>query len=546
MARFYQTSNAQYVDYLQPQEGAAEGAGATISSAFGDIKSIPEDRQILAETLAGYESEINQLTQELQANPKGLKALEPRISSLRQRIAMDRQTGVLKAIGDRYAQDEATRKGILDNLKDDPFQATRATQLYQASIQPLGFDPETKTYNQIAPFQVAKPFLQPQQQDWAKTYGDQIQETLLDEFSRKENLDQYNTLFTRGELEGVTADRALRILAQRVTPDMIAAADQQRVFYGLQGDSEQNFLTPDGKPNLNTQLGRLISSTADSVTRTTMDAFRTKTENVGAIEQAKYRVQNQDAEWWSRRIGTIWRNAGTDNPASRNQAVVGEVTSALRGIKTPDGYVVERIEIGDDGKPYVVQKKSGTPPELKDFPTTDLYDEAVRQWERSAEQRRVQFDISSLPAYGFSEQYTAKIGTAARNLPNYSEVREDFEGRDTGITQQRTGARTQGRRTRETGQSIVADVFARNNSAPLTPTIVNQIRDTARRAGLELTEDEVRDEYNRLSAGVQPVERPAPGRPQQPRRPQQGQPQGQQQGQQREQSRVSWQQISGE
>ncbi len=450
MARFYKTSSAEFIDYLQEPESTGAAEASDVSSAFADIKAIPQDRELLANILSGYEAEINEMTQELQANPRGMRALEPRISSLRQRMAADRQTGPLKAIEDRYNQDVANQKGILDNLQDDPVLAAKAMEDYRANIPALNFDPQTKMYNQINPMEVAKPLTQEDWTKWTTSRAGIVENTLLQELSNVEQLDRYTQLHTRGELEGVLKKRATEIFATAITPDMIKAEDQRRRYYGLAGDPETNFIDSQGRLNLNTTIGRLLNSAVESVTRESLKNWRTVDEDEGRIEAMKSRISNQPASWWSDKLSAVWDNRGTDMARSRSQTVAREISSMLQGATTEDGYVVENVEINmSTGEPEVFLRYTPDKPEIDPLLPQDIKNRMLSDWRASIRTKKVPLNIEFLPQLGFSPQFAGQIGVYSQSKPNYSRTGERFEGRRTNLDEQRRDARDQARRARE-------------------------------------------------------------------------------------------------
>lgn len=430
MARFYQTSEMDFIDYLQEPQDAA--SAATVSSAFGDINSIPEDREILNNVLSGYEAEINEMTTELQADPRAMKRLEPRIASLRQRMAQDRQTGILKAIEDRYNQDIAAQEGLATSLKDDPIQLSMAAQEYRSTIPPLNFDPQTRTFNQITPMSVAKPLLQKDWEDWKTSNAERVEETVLDMLQERQKLDPTNTLLTESKVMGVTRERATASLAAAITPDMVRAAEQQRRYYNLGGDPEGKFLNQDGTPNLNTQIGRQIASTVEAISRTTIDKWRNVVGNKAAEMAIGNRLQNQPAEWWAQKLSAAWGGVGAEDRMSRERSLAAtqEMSGMLVGTKTKDGGVVERVERATNGEPAMVVRYNNQPkPTFSETTPQEERQRLMREWEESSTTRRIPLDVSALPTAGFSEEFTGKIGTFATQMPNWD--RSNFRFRAT-------------------------------------------------------------------------------------------------------------------
>jgi hypothetical protein len=450
MARFYKTSSADFIDYLQEPESSGAAGATDVSSAFADVKAIPQDRELLSNILSGYEEEINAMTQELQANPRGMRALEPRIANLRQRMAADRQTGPLKAIEDRYNQDVANQKGILENLESDPVLAAKAMEDYRANIPPLNFDPQTKMYNQINPMEVAKPLTQEDWTKWTTSRAGIVENTLLQELSNVEELDKYTKLHTRGELEGVLKKRATEIFATAITPDMIKAEEQRRRYYGLAGDPETNFIDSQGRLNLNTTIGRLLNSAVESVTRESLKNWRTVDEDEGRVEAMRSRMANQPASWWSDKLSAVWDNRGTDMARSRSTAVAREISSMLQGATTEDGYVVENVEINaSTGEPEVFLRLTPPKPEIDAFLPQDVKDRLLSDWRASIRTKKVPLNIEFLPQLGFSPQFAGQIGVYSQSKPNYSRTGERFEARRPTVEEQRRAAGEQPRRARE-------------------------------------------------------------------------------------------------
>lgn len=374
MARFYNTSQTDFVDYNagQRQQQQQQPSGGMAADLFGDINALPQDRPRLQDIISGYESEIDGVVSQLQANPRAVRQLQPQIQSIRQRLAMDKTAGELKAISDRYNQYSEVRKRYTESLKDDPFQATMALNELDASLEPIQFDPQTGSFNQIQPQAYVAPLTDADKNKWFSTYVPKIADTVLEQIKEQEGLDRYTTLLERGELKGILKDRALRILSQQVTPQMVAAENQRRRFAGDTEVDESTFFDPTtGKPNLNTYLGRMVEAAAESVANTQRDTQFIQNQDEAALARMKgnedlrvargrARIDDRDANWWADRTAALFRGEGYTADVQTPEGVRKESTF-LNGQKTRDGYTVESIQYaarpGQRGAPVAILTK---------------------------------------------------------------------------------------------------------------------------------------------------------------------------------------------
>lgn len=373
MARFYNTSQTNFVDYEDLGGGRTSGGVGAYESPFGELNSLPQDRARLQQIVGAYEGEINDIVSQLQANPRAMRTLEPRIASLRQRYMTDMQAGELKAIQDRYNRDIENRKQLTTALKDDPFQLNQALQEYERGITPIQYDPTTGMFNNVEPQSYASPFTDAERNKWFSTYVPKISETVIEQIKGEEGLDRFTQLYERGDLVGVAKERALQILAQQVTPQMIQAENQRRRLMGDTSVDESTFFQ-DGRPNLNTSLGRMVEAAAESVSRQIRDTQFIKDEDEAGIARmrgnenlrearGRARIEDRDANQWAERMAALWRGQGFDNPAGSGQWSVGS-TDFMRGMTTRDGFIVKSVERErGSGRPLVVLErpaKAGT------------------------------------------------------------------------------------------------------------------------------------------------------------------------------------------
>lgn len=421
MARFYNTSQTQFVDYqTEGQSPAGTTSGADL---FADINALPQDRPRLQEIISGYESEIGNIVSQLQANPRSMRSLQPQIANIRQRLAMDKTAGELKAIQDRFRQYGEVRKGYQEALKDDPFQATMASSLLDEQIEPIQYDPVTGSFNEIKPEAYVAPFTDAEKNKWFSTYVPKIQSTVLDQVREQEGLDRFTTLLERGELKGVVKDRALRILAQQVTPQMVAAENQRRRLAGDQQIDEGAFFDfATGRPNLNTYLGRMVEAAAESAANVQRDTQFIQNQDEAALERMKgnedlrvargrARIEDRDANWWADRLAALYRGEGYDT-----QEAGWAQSSFLRGNTTQDGFVVESVTKVGGREPVVELRR----PAKVNSQGVQLSDDEVIT---------VPLNIDFLGSLqSFPKSFIPKVDNVLRSDPNYNEVNRNLRG----------------------------------------------------------------------------------------------------------------------
>ena len=431
MARFYNTSQTEFVDYqTQGQSPAGMTSGADL---FADINALPQDRPRLQEIISGYEDEIGNVVSQLQANPRSMRSLQPQIANIRQRLAMDRTAGELKAIQDRFRQYGEVRKGYQEALKDDPFQATMASSLLDEQIEPIQYDSITGTFNEIKPEAYVAPFTDADKNKWFSTYVPKIQSTVLDQVREQEGLDRFTTLLERGELKGVVKDRALRILAQQVTPQMVAAENQRRRLAGDQQIDEGAFFDfATGRPNLNTYLGRMVEAAAESAANVQRDTQFIQNQDEAALERMKgnedlrvargrARIDDRDANWWADRLAALYRGEGYD-VSTQTPGGVSKESTFLAGQQTRDGYTVQNVlyapRPGEPTQPAVVLQR----PARRNSQGVVL---------EEAETRMVPLNIDFFTSLeGFPTSYVPKIASVLESDEQYSPTQERLERKE--------------------------------------------------------------------------------------------------------------------
>lgn len=349
MARFYNTSKTDFIDYDRSGTQTPP-KGDSISTLFGDLNSIPEDRARLNDIIQGYQGRVQELSSALQTNPNGMNMMRGDIMGLKQDLQRDMNAGELKAIQDRYTTYTERREAINDVFKNKPGLADAA--LNQMTIEDLNFDPSTGTYGAVAAPDVVRPFETKDLNDWLKSQESVINEDFIGRIQDKEQLDKYTTLYERGELKGVLKEDVIKQLAANVTPDMIASASQERTLRGDTSVDESAFYT-NGQLDLTTTYGRIIDATADNIARQVRDTQFIKDQDEGKLEYAKQaarvwgkgKIQANDGMWMADKMVAM-RNG--------NAEVANQASEAIKGRETEDGGIVERITPAADGNPATV------------------------------------------------------------------------------------------------------------------------------------------------------------------------------------------------
>ncbi len=277
MARFYKTSQPNFVDYSETSTKGGAGQ-PTAFSLLGDLDIHESDIPRYSEILAGYDAQINELARRAQADPRRANTLMPDVMKLQQTMRNDVEAGELAAFVNRKKDVDANEK-LYDKLfEKDPSVSVLAKERFRKTITPANYDPNTRTYEKIQPYDV-QVWTPAETEKWRANYSATLKETELGKVKEDEKIGQYQKLITRGSEVGVDRNRALQVAAGKVPQQALQAAQQRRELLNLGNDvDETQFYTTDKEgniiPNLNTVWGREIEAAAQAATRKEFKGYR--------------------------------------------------------------------------------------------------------------------------------------------------------------------------------------------------------------------------------------------------------------------------------
>lgn len=402
MARFYQTGQTDFLDYTLPGSRSNTPGTARVSSPFGALEALPEDRARLEELINEYDAEIGEVANVLRGNPNAIQQVKPRLTELQNRIRDDYFTGELAAIRDRLSTYRTVEENIRKTIKD-PFVAENAIR--EIGIPELGFDPGTRNYGRIAAPDVVQPFDENAKRQWIETAENTIKDEILSKVDDTRKLDKYSSLLTLGEEVGVGRDKVLQSLVGRVTPDMIRAENQLHRYRGENIDENQFYDPQTGEFNLDTTYGRMLDSVVTGLTRKSSKTQQIKYQDEEGLINARERAQRgtmlfgkklerNDAQRFAEKLlemhsgnpqayqrkelsGKVGSTAKSPFDFENFGGVTTEYTPSpdqifkddiLQGVKTKDGYVIEEVIGSSSERPKVVLMKPKKGFDGKDVP----------------------------------------------------------------------------------------------------------------------------------------------------------------------------------
>ena len=259
MARFYQTSDTQAIDYI-PNIGTGRGTGAgKTKSPFGEFEVIPEDRPLLQQKMGEYYAEVQDITNQLRQNPKDLVRLQPRISDLRSRMQQDIQAGEIAAMRERRKQYDALQKSFGEAYKNNPLEHSYA--MSNIEVQPLDYDPVTGTFGSIMAPKMASPWDPDEWDRSIKNAEANLTPRLLEE-ARTKNIpiNKYANAMQIMNTLGYTKDQALQAIMGNLSPELVDSYNQH---YRLRGVDMPKF-SVNGQLNLEHPLARQLDQWASA------------------------------------------------------------------------------------------------------------------------------------------------------------------------------------------------------------------------------------------------------------------------------------------
>jgi len=318
MARFYNTSQTDFIDYEEVIPGSSKKrpTSLTASSLVGDLEVLPEDRVRLGEIISEYDDQINNFTTQLQQNPTAAKLLAPEMQKVGQSFKNEYQAGELAAMRTRFERYKEQDKYISTALKDDPqlLQIARS----QIQIDPLNFDRVTGTFGDVKAPAVIAPFTEKDKREWVDKTAALVKEDILGRVTDKSKLDKYTSILEVGEEYGVTKDKVIGTMINMVTPEMIRAEQQKSDMLGL-GIDEASFYDPNtGELNLNTTYGQLIAGAAAGLSAKKRNTQFIKDEDEAGLEGLKRGTLKYgrdldvpEAEFLAKKVYDMWSGEGS-------------------------------------------------------------------------------------------------------------------------------------------------------------------------------------------------------------------------------------------
>lgn len=362
MARFYRTGTTDFVDYETDQRPGA----VDVSSIFGKLQALPEDRARLQELVGEFDTQINALASQLQKNPSSVRRLAPQISQLRTGLRDSLQFGEIAAIQDRLKSYQGIQKGIGETFKNDPFLADQATKRIQVSD--LSYNPETRSYGKITAPDVVKPFTAEDKRKFRETAENTLKDRILSSVKDRDKLNATTDLLRIGEMVGVSRDQVIDSLIGQVTPEMIRAEQQDLRFRGMDKEAEKaaNFFDEKTRTfDKSTTYGAMLASMVEALSRTNFKGQNIQVKDDAAkaaiqankelkVAKGKKRLDKEDeAKIIAQKLQAVWRSndkafQGLSGDKTR------KVDNWLEGLTTEDDRPIIGIEKPIGGQPVVL------------------------------------------------------------------------------------------------------------------------------------------------------------------------------------------------
>jgi len=413
MARFYRTSQPNFVDYSETSTKGGAGQ-PTAFSLLGDLDIHESDMPRYSEILAGYDAQINELARRAQADPRRANTLMPDVMKLQQTMRNDVEAGELAAFVNRKKDVDANEK-LYDKLYEkDPTVSVLAKERFRQGITAANYDPNTRTYEKIQPYDV-QVWTADDANKWRANMANTVKGTVIRGVKEDEATGRFQGIKTRGDVVGVARQRALEAIVNSVPDSALKAASDRRSLTEKDSEvDERQFYTKDAKgniiPNLNTVWGREAEALAQAITREEFKGQRLQfTDQAGlanlrsslAKSRMKYGRDLQAEEDYYPKLKTLYEGTGFN----AGETEEGEkIDNSLTGRKFNGGLVSRVVKI------------PGQIPEIVyDVVVTDPRDKT-----KKVEQRRQPLDYDVLrevlPAKTFQKlQGDAKLDKAWSN-----------------------------------------------------------------------------------------------------------------------------------
>lgn len=453
MARFYQAATSgDYIDYIgdatKTRSSRPEASG--LGGLFANVNVLPEDRARAEELFTSYDSAINDITAQIAKNPKNINKYAPALREIGAGLRNEFKFGEIAAIQDRYNQYQTQVKTISETFKDSPYLQQAA--LRQIKVNPLDFDPTSRTFGKVDSPNVVKPFTTADQQTWLTNAEKVVKDKILSRVDKTKKLDRYNSLYELGEEVGVGEQDIYNTLTGLITPDMVMSSKQRKDLLGI-ANEEDKFYTKDasGKivPNLNTEMGQLMYSVAQGLKRNKMETKVGEYQDEGRLIAAKGAEDRKTAKFKDNlevgdvstlvdKLVSVTRgDEETFSTSNEDKTIMTD--NFLEGLKLKTGQKIkgtikqkggmplvkienERVKMKKDGTPVLnngkqVMEKYETvvPLDLELIETVDIPEKTKRAFFEELENRKL-----ITPERTLNIDYTQDLGRQKPNPPKES------------------------------------------------------------------------------------------------------------------------------
>lgn len=369
MARFYQTSSPEVIDYIPDFGGSGRASSGKAKTPFGELEVIAEDRPLLQDKMNAYYKEVQGITEQLRQNPKDLPRIQPLIYDLRRRINDDYRYGEIAAMRDRKKIYDDSITTMQTTFKNNPLEYTYAVN--NMEIEPLNFDKTTGTFGKISAPKMAIPWSDEMWQDALKNADAAITPRLIEEAKTKNiPINGYTNAVQIMNALGYTEDQALQGILSVMSPEALDSFDQH---YQLRGVELPDFIIDD-KLNPEHPLAKKLAGWAKS--KAGISDLRIDTRqgiNYGkkaAVEKTdKGPGENATANYYAegfQRVLDLAKNPPSLPPIPQAALKIDDEFLLNQSIKVADedgktAVINLKGTIVKDGKPYAVVDKDEVP-----------------------------------------------------------------------------------------------------------------------------------------------------------------------------------------
>ena len=240
MARFYTTSKGEFLKPFDPSDygyaGTAKTTGSgtrsTAAPKLGDFEVLPQDVNALDARMTDYQKRINDLTYQVQQDPKSIKALTPEMQKLSLEIGSDVRAGDIYHMLNRkseYDRNVATLKKVFEDRPD----------LLEAAISAIEIPPlidENGEYQQIRAPRVTDPWTSAREGALFKDAIAALKPKLQDS-TDWQNVpavsDAVTKYFEKEDIYGLNAKDIENTIISQLSPQDLLAITQEAELMGM-------------------------------------------------------------------------------------------------------------------------------------------------------------------------------------------------------------------------------------------------------------------------------------------------------------------------